>query len=372
MPVSLEGSANGPSVRADRLLADAARAAEGARERRATALVDLFLPGASRLSDRQRITMARLLRGLVTAIEDEFRSRLIAALGEGAPEELIAALGTARIEIAAPILDRARLLHDEDLVALLLRRTDAHRLTEGLKRTSDQGDGSQLIDRLIAHDEPAIAAAAMALLIAESRRFDRFGDPLIARTDLPAELQHRLVWLIAAAMRDYMVERHALEAGAVDRPLVATATAMLAGYDEGETLEGRAFGLAVLLQRAGALDDALLAEACGEARLPLFTAALGLRAGVDGTAAWDMVADPSGSRLALLLRAIEVPRPIATGVLLRFAEADGRSEEELVDQLDAFDALDPQLARDALRPWRLDHDYRQAIAALAANGDRAR
>ena len=365
MSVLNRDSANGAG--ADRLLADAARAADGARARLATALVDLFLPGDARLTDQQRIIMARILGGLVTAVEDEFRRLLIDALGDAATPELAAALATARVEIAAPILERARVLRDGELVAVLLRRADEHRLALALRRSGQGRDeGAGLIDRLLAHQDAGIAAGGMALLIAESRRHDRFGEPVLARTDLPAELQHHMVWWVAAALRDYLVERHGVDPLAADRPLVTVATAMLAAYDEGDTLEGRAFDLAGRLRNVDELDDMLLVEAVSEGRLALLAAALALRAGIDGASAWEMLADTAGSRLAVLLRAIDCPRDMAGAIMLRLTIADSRSEAELADNLDAFDLLPAEQARDALRPWRLDGDYRRAIAALAA------
>lgn len=371
MPVPDRDSVDGPRPSPDRLLANASRAADGARQRVATTLVDLFLPTDTRLSEQQRVAMKRILGALVRVIEDEFRQRLIDVLGDAAKPEVAAALAVARVEIAAPILERGRLLHDAELIAVLLRRADEHRLATALGRVADrEAEAAGLIDRLLDDPEPAIAAAAMAVLIAESRRFDRFGDAIVARTDLPAELQHRLIWWVAAALRDYMVERHGIDPIAADRPLVATASAMLAGYDETETLEGRAFKLAYRLQLQGALDDGLLAEALSDGQLALFVAALGLRAGIDGTATWDIVADPSGTRLAVLLRALDCPRDIAGDILLRLAMADGRDEAELANQLDAFDLLDAVRARDALRPWRVDGDYRRAIAALVPGGSR--
>lgn len=365
MSVLNRDSANGAD--ADRLLADAARAADSARARLATALVDLFLPGDTRLTDQQRISMARILDGLVMAVEDEFRHRLIDAMGDAATAELAAALATARVEIVAPILERSRVLHDGELVAVLLRRADEHRLATGLRRSGDgQDEGSALIDRLLAHEDAGVAGGAMALLIAESRRHDRFGEPVLARTDLPAELQHHMVWWVAAALRDYLVECHAIDPLVADRPLVAVATAMLAAYDESETLEGRAFDLACRLRSAGALDDMLLVEAASEGRLALLAAALALRAGIDGASAWEMLTDTGSSRLAVLLRAIDCPREMAGAIMLRLTIADNRSEAELADNLDAFDLLPAEQAREALRPWRLDGDYRRAIAALAA------
>jgi uncharacterized protein (DUF2336 family) len=366
MSVLDRDSPNSGPVTADRLLSDAARAADGARERLATALVELFLPADSRLTDQQRITMARLLAGLVSAVEDDLRRRLIELLDAEAPDGLKAALAIARIEIAGPILENAQVLRDADLVAVLLRRADEHRLASALVlRAAPRELGAGLIDQLLDATDPGVAAAAMGLLIAESRRFDHFGDPVVARTELPAELQHRLVWWVAAALRTYMISRHGLDPVAADRATVAAASAMLAGYDEAVTLEGRAFELAARLNRAGGIDDALLVRALTEGRLAFLAAALGLRAGIDASAAWDMIVDSEGSRLAVLLRAIGCGRDAAAEILLRLALVDRRAEEGVADRIDAFDDLDHDRAASAIRPWRLDGEYRRAIAALA-------
>jgi hypothetical protein len=140
---------------------------------------------------------------------------------------------------------------------------------------------------------------------------------------------------------------------------------MLAGYDEAVTLEGRAFELAARLNRAGGIDDALLVRALTEGRLAFLAAALGLRAGIDASAAWDMIVDSEGSRLAVLLRAIGCARDAAAEILLRLALVDRRAEEGVADRIDAFDDLDHDRAASAIRPWRLDGEYRRAIAALA-------
>ena len=251
---------------------------------------------------------------------------------------------------------------------------DEHRLVAGLNRAT-LGEGASatvLIDELIGHSDPGVAHAAMALLIAESRRFDSFGDPIVARTDLPAELQHRLIWWAAAALREYMVGQHGLDPVIADAALVATATAMLAGYDEGETLEGRAFELALRLHRRSSIDDSLLERALAEGRLSLFTAALALRAGVEVASAWEMVVDGDGSRLAVLLRAIGCSREAAGAIMVRLASVNARAEAEIAGRMDAFDALARDEAADAMRPWRLDADYRRAIAGLATSGFQGR
>ena len=187
---------------------------------------------------------------------------------------------------------------------------------------------------------------------------------MVAATDLPAELQHRLVWRVAAALRRHVLLRGVVSEAETDRALVAAATATLAGYDEDDSLEGRAMQVARRLHQRRRLDDALIARAFAEGEATLAVAMLAARAGIDFPAAWEMVADPHGSRTMLLLRATGVRRGSAAAILRDLAAA-GIGRLDAADRIEAFDGLDPLDARDALRPWQADPGYRRAVAELA-------
>ena len=119
----------------------------------------------------------------------------------------------------------------------------------------------------------------MALVIARSRRFDRFEEPVLTEAELPAELHHRLVWLVAAALRHYLVQHHRL--GGVDAAIEAAAGASLGRHDEGESLEAVALRLARRLDGAGRLDGDFLARTIESGLLPLFLAGVATRCGLD-------------------------------------------------------------------------------------------
>jgi hypothetical protein len=353
---------------AERLLGKAASAAEDARLRLDTMLADLFLSTPGRLSDADRLTMTRLRDGLVGAIEDDLRARLVGLLEGHASAELEAALSSAAVPLAVPRLLSAGVLRDPELVAILLRRAEEHRLTLALRAAAARAASVEpdpappLLDLLLRDPDENIAADAMALLVADSRRFDRIADPVLARTDLPAELQHRLVWRVAAALRDPLTAQGLGEAAA-DHAIVTAATASLAAYDEGETLEGRAMTLARRLHAAAKLDDALIERAIGDARLALGVAALAVRAGIGFADAWAMFADRGGERLLVLLRAVGIARDCAASIALRLALLS-EAYDSVADRISGYEAIDTARARDALRPWRLDAAYRRAIAEL--------
>lgn len=347
---------------------DAARALlAAARERFAVAAADLLLPSEIRLTEWQRLTAAALLNRLIHALEDALRARL-AARFEAHPA-LHAALSSARVPIVLPILERAQALRDAELGNLLVRRVEEHRFWKSHAPES----GQDALFELVRDPDEGIAAEAMELVIVRARRFDRFQEPDIGAVDLPAELQHRLTWLVAAALRHYIVQHHE-GAGPVDALIEESAGALLAAYDEGDTLEARALRLAQRLQAAERLDGALLARVLSEGMLPLFIAGTAVLGGLDYAAAWEVLADPRGRGPALLLRAAGAGRDEAAQILLLLAShgplVSGAEGEAAARQLELFDSFDEASARDVLRLWQAPAAYRAGVAKVSTRSRR--
>src|ERR1044072_7275701 len=109
-----------------RTQSDAARLLlAAARERFAVAATDLLLPDQARLTEWQRLTPAALLTPPRRGPQGELRFRL-AARFDG-HEALHAALSSAHVPIALPILERAQVLRDAELSNVLVRRVEEHR-----------------------------------------------------------------------------------------------------------------------------------------------------------------------------------------------------------------------------------------------------
>jgi hypothetical protein len=329
----------------------AAELLAAARARLSAAARDVALPPALRLTEWQRTIVSALLAGLVRSLEDELRVRLAALFQE---EGLHAALTSAHLPIAQPILEEGSSLSDPGLIAALLRRAEEHRLQA-------QGD-HRLLGELAGDSDPAVAAEAMSLLILQSGRIDIFGEPVMGRSELPAEVQHRLVWTIAAALRRYMTRFHSVLPAAADSALSAAAADLLAGYDEGEGVEAHASRLARRLAELARLDDSFVAGLIPGAGLPLLLAALAVRGGIEPSAVWDLLSAPSGRGAALLLRAAALGRDSAASILLQL----GASEAAIPGQIDAFEAFEAEEADAVLAPWRADQAYRSAIAGFGA------
>jgi hypothetical protein len=326
-----------------------------AHARVSAAMADLALPEAFRLSDRQRFTISHLLRRLVGDIEDELRSALAAHFSGDEDSPLRAALSSASLPIALPVLEGRRVVADPALFAMLLRRAEEHRLARAAAEPS-------LLAELAGDEDEAVAGAAVSLLIAQSRRLDAFHEPLLASGDLPAEVAHGLAWTVAAALRTYLIARHDVAPAAADGAVTAAAAALLGRYDEGAGADSLARRLALRLEERARLDDPLFVRAAGEGALPLLLAGLSLRTGLDPQASWELLSDGSGRGPAILLRAAHVERDCAASILLHLA---GR-EEAVATQLDVYDSLDPAQGRHHILLWSLDPAYRSAVARLAS------
>lgn len=350
---------------------EAGRLLGSVRARTSAAAADLFLAPELRLTEWQRSTMAGLLARLVRTIEDDLRAGIADYFTADRHDAVHAALTASHVAIALPILQRARGLADADLVNLLVRRAEEYRLHRQAQSPARPSGGSVLLE-LIRDEDEDIAAEAMALLIAHSRRFDLAVEGDAARTELPAELEHRLVWTVAAAIRHYLIEQHEVPGEQADEALASAAVRLIAGYDEADALEARCMRLARRLWEKKRLDDDLVERLAADGGLPMFLAAMAVRCALHFASAWDIFADPSRRGAALLLLAADIARPQAASILLSLqAPGDlvhGRAADDVAEQLDLYDMTDGFEARAALRLWQVDAAYRQAIGSIGAAG----
>jgi hypothetical protein len=337
--------------RIDRDADKGGRLAASARGRLAAAAADLGLPESRRLTEWQRRSAALLLARLVRAIEDGLRADL--AQKFSGHDALHAALASPKVEIALPLLGASA--WEPALIALLLRRVDEQRLRRG------SGD-SGLLTELAANADEMVAAAAMAVLVAEGGRLDSFGEPLLPPAELPAERAHHLAWTIAAALRSYALREHGLDAASADAALAAAVAGLLAGHDEGEGFAASVLRLVRALDRAGLLDDSMAVRMAAEGHLPLLLAAFDLRAEIGAEAGWELLSDPAGEGAMLLLRAAGLGRDAAGAILLRL---HGESETTFA-AFERFESLGRDQAAALLGLWRADPAYRAAVARMAA------
>lgn len=359
-------SENSPEMRnangmgADQLLARAAAAEVRAYRGLTVAIEDFFLPEQARLDERMRSGLATLLRALVASVEGEVREhavRLLHGRGEGA---LVTALNQP-VSVYGRLAD-AGLLRDPELMGELIARVRQELIGAALPmHAPDDPERPSLITRYVQNPDRVVAAAAMELLIAESRRRGAPDTGHVGRTDLPADLHHRLVWQVGAALR----ERATKDLDPLDRAITEAAQRSLASYDEGDRLEATALRFAMAIDAQPDEIAGLLAESLKDRRIVLFIALLSHALGISFALARELVLEAEGDRLWLTLRALELGREPIAQIGYALCEADPRRDlEDFADQLDTILSVTPNAARSAIGPLRLHPDYRAAVVAL--------
>jgi uncharacterized protein (DUF2336 family) len=361
-----------------RLLQLAADRSSTARAELGTALIDLFLPDEQRLSDHQRALIGDVLTKLVGTLEQDVRRHLAEALVRAKVElpDLERLLANDEIEVARPVLEASKVLRDVDLIEVVKSRSDEHRLAIALRDGLSEAvtdalvdfSGPDVIEALLRNNDATISRRAMEYLVSESRRVDRFQEPLLSRADLPGELAHRMYWWVAAALRRRILRDFPVDEETLDTALQDSARRAIAEHDDGQSAQSRALKLARRLIETGELTDVFLLRTLRQQRLNLFVAGLAERAGITFRTAWRAVSDRGFESLIVLLRAINVGRDTMASIVLVLADIQqpeaARRPDVLTSILKLYDDLSPAQCKRVLSVWQRDIGYQAAIDAL--------
>jgi hypothetical protein len=327
-----------------------ARQAGGDRLR--TARVDFFLHPAERLTEQERALMTAMLHCLLSDIADEIRAAL--------PNGLSAANDEARLALI-DAMTQARLLDRAALVRLLLRRADEERIAAAANARSGRRE-ARVLQGLVSHNDGAVAAAAMALILARGRRRDRFGQCLLHFDDLPTDEGTILVQRVCAAMRAELVRMFG--AAEADRKLAAAAHHVLASHDPGSGIEALTATLVRLLDEEGDLSDDLVVAGAMEGEMTFVSQALSRRSGVGADVAMDELLSANERRAMTVLRTAGVSRQVAASLLAGIGDLLGIPDPGRA--IDIFDRLSEAEVDDA-RTWLIaDPAYRDGVSALGA------
>lgn len=321
------------------------------RDRLATVRKDFFLHPSERLTEQERALMTAMLHSLVGDIADEIRAAL-PRMSAANDDRNLALLQT---------LSSAKLLDRPALVRLLLRRADEERIATAANARSGRRE-ARVLQGLVSHQDGAIAAAAMALILARGRRRDRFGQSLLHFDDLNSDEARVLVHLICAALRSEAAGL--LGAAEADRLLSATAERVLASHDPGSGIDALTATLVRLLGEEEDLNDELIVTAAMEGEMTFVAHALAARSEVRADVALDELLSGNERRAMAMLRTAEVSRTVAASLLAGVGDLIGIPDPGRA--IDAFDRLTEEEIASA-RAWlTADPAYRRAVNALGS------
>lgn len=346
------------------LLLDHVAAAERAGHRRLRVAAEHFhLPDDARIDDRTAAALDAVMRAMVGGIDATVRDhaiRLLTARGQATLAQGLRGAGSPFDRVV-----RAGLFRDPALFGELFARVRLDAIAQGLPvMVTGAGDGPTMVARLAQSSDRLVAAAAVSMLAAQARRGGMV-EGVPAAVELVRPLYARLAWWVAAALREMAGAGEQI--AMVDAALAESVRRAIDAQGELVPLEVAAMRLAQAIEPQGEEVGALLAEAIGDGRLILFTALVARASGLAFERVRDLVIDPDGARLWVVLRALAVDRATIARIGFALAESEPvRDVEGFADRIDIIMEVTPDAARIALAPMALDADYHAAMLALGA------
>lgn len=343
------------------------------REHLVSAVGDLFDDANAVLSEGERAIMSDILRHLVKDVENSVRRKLAQRLADSvsAPHALMVELANDEIEIAAPVLNRSKVLRDVDLIEVVRHKTLEHRLavavrdsvtapvSEALVQTGDPA----VVETLLRNRSATIAPDTMACVVEQSQARANYQEPLLRREDLSPELAKRMYWWVSAALRAAILERYALDPDSLDDAMEG---AVHDSFDEAGVVGAprHVESLERLLKMDEVAQNALV-TALRDGEIVVFQALFRKATGLSLPCVRMIMFEPGGERLAIVCRAIDLAPKVFSAIyrLLRMSSARGTRLQrgELTRIAALYLDIRPDLALTVLRKWRRDPDYLAAI-----------
>jgi uncharacterized protein (DUF2336 family) len=360
------------------LLALAKEKSQSSRNQLVENITDLFLSEEGRLSEHERALMSDILTKLIHDVEESLRKALAAALAKSDAQlpDVVRMLAEDEIDIARPLLEKSKLLKDKDLIHIVRMRTDEHRLSVAIREglSTDVSDalmeyGSHdVIETLLRNPDAALSLRAKEYIVAESRRVDRFQEPLVGREDLPADLAYKMYWWVSAALRKKIMDTHEMDPVFFDTIMQKATNDALVGQSENEGAILRAQKLVRRLHQQDELTHNFLMDSLRQQKIPVFVAGLSEKAGVDYDTAWHVFNDKGFETLAIMAKGIGIDRSEFSSMYLLISKSrDSRavsSPQLLRRVMELFDSIDVDTASGALQYWRQNKEYQLAMEEL--------
>ncbi len=362
------------------LIAMAREGTKRSRQLLAENVLDLIITQDGRLSDRERALTDQVLTQLVQDMELQVRQQLAAQLAEApnAPAGLVEMLARDDISVASPILKRSQLLQETTLIEIIRLRTHEHQLCIALRETVSMAVSDALIDHaadpdvvetLIRNPNAELSSAAMAYLVAESRRFDQFQEPLLSRADLPANLANQMFWWVSAHLRKKILSEFNITEHVLD-PILENTTRYIITATETErpnSARATATTLAATLRDENQLTVEVIINMLRKQRIPAFCAGISNLTGISFATVNRIILDKDITPFAVLCKALkfsEAHFSTLALLLLQTHNNNRQSAAELRNVLELFREISSDQAQLTLNYWHSDSELQRAALKI--------
>lgn len=330
----------------------------------ATIMTDLL---TIRLSEREGELITDVLLALMKQAESDLKVALAERLSsmDNIPLRMVLSIANDEIGIADPVLRRSPVLQDMDLIYILQSKGVSH----GRAMAFREGLSAPVIDMLAGTKDFGIAVTlcendginlterAFAIFADMAREHDTLATPLSARKDLPQEIARDLYHFVSGELKKALHERFGIGISPVVVALEDVTQEMGAPPSQERSYIDQLMAYAHNQQRYGDLKLPGIVAALRRGQLTTFIAQFAVYAGLPADSVKAMMRQESGKVLALVCRAMEVPKGDFVSLYLltdRFRSVHKRviTHNELTRVMMMYDNIDPDKAREILKKNR--------------------
>jgi uncharacterized protein (DUF2336 family) len=181
-------------------------------------VTDMFFASQAERSDLESSMFGDLMAKVAYELDVEVRKDLSARFTDGsAPRKLAVALANdAEISVAAPILRNSTTLTQADLIAVVEKQGDAHRMwvtkrhdvTEALSAALVTHGDDKVVASLIKNETARVSDDTFDQIVDRAALNPNLQQPLVSRKTIPAEHLNKLFMSVNASLRAKILERN--------------------------------------------------------------------------------------------------------------------------------------------------------------------
>jgi uncharacterized protein (DUF2336 family) len=181
-------------------------------------VTDLFFTTHNDRSDVESNMFGELMAKVAYELDVEVRRDLSGRFSDGsAPRKLAVALANdAEISVAAPILRNSIALTQEDLISVVEKQGDAHRLwvtkrsdvTEELSAALVTHGDDKVVASLIKNETAKVSHDTFDQIVDRAAKNEELQQPLVSRKTIPPEHLNRLFMSVNASLRAKILARN--------------------------------------------------------------------------------------------------------------------------------------------------------------------
>jgi len=321
-------------------------------------ITDMFMSEPEALSETEVNYFGDIMGKIALDVETKVRQHLAETIAAvpNAPHDLVHSLANDQIEVAMPVLAESTVLTDDDLVDIVGKHSQEHMQAISQRATVSESVTDALVEKgddnvlgTLAENQGArFSRGGMETMVERAEVNEDLNSKLIKRRDVPDDLNQEMFWRVSWAMREQILATNSGMSEEQIEALMAETEEWFVAQQSAEN-PTPAEKFINRKEKMSQLDAGLLLNLMRQNKVPEVVAGLARLAKLDSETARQIVFDPSGEKLVIVCRALELDRDVFWEICDLANFDDQRSPEDMENLLGVYERITPQSAQRALR-----------------------